>query len=143
MCRKFSNAFSRDAHAPQESKILDNSAILRIAFGPAAPQAAISTLAGLYYMDPFVEGDLPSMRTEPFITFSMQSPFPNGNAALRIAFGPAGPQAAISTLAGLYYMDPFVEASSTVRPSSPYVFLRCPSASGAIPKAVFAHCIFL
>ena len=109
MCRKFSNAFSSDAHAPQESKILDNSAILRIAFGPTAPQAAISTLAGLYYMDPFVEGDLPSMPTEPFIIFSMQSPFPNGNAALRIAFGPAGPQAAISTLAGLYYMDPFVE----------------------------------
>lgn len=61
MCRKFSSTLSPDAHAPQESKILDNSAILRIAFGPAAPQAAISTLAGLYYMDPFVEGDLPSM----------------------------------------------------------------------------------
>ena len=30
----------------------DGSAILRIAFGPAAPTAAISTLNGLYYMDP-------------------------------------------------------------------------------------------
>jgi hypothetical protein len=117
MCRKFSNAFSPDAHAPQEAKILDNSAILRIAFGPAAPQAAISTLAGLYYMDPFVEGDLPSTPTERFTTVSMQSPFPTGNAALRIASWPAAPQAAISMLAGLYYRE------GVLHISSPYVFL--------------------
>lgn len=45
---------------PQEAKTLDGKAILRIAFGPAAPQAAVSTLGGLYYMDPFVEGVQPS-----------------------------------------------------------------------------------
>ena len=40
--------------------MLDGSAILRIAFGPAPPTAAISTLNGLYYMDPFAEGVHPS-----------------------------------------------------------------------------------
>ena len=49
---------------PQEAKTLDGKAILRIAFGPAAPQAAVSTLGGLYYMDPFVEGVQPSK--QPF-----------------------------------------------------------------------------
>lgn len=50
---------------PQAAKALDGSAILRIAFGPAAPQAAVSTMGGLYYMDPFQDGVQPSKQILP------------------------------------------------------------------------------
>ena len=45
---------------PLQAKALDGSAILRIAFGPAGGQAAVSAMGGLYYLDPFAEGALPS-----------------------------------------------------------------------------------
>ena len=59
-CAVHRRRLTADANPPQELTVLDGSAILRIAFGPAAPAAAISTLNGLYYMDPFAEGVHPS-----------------------------------------------------------------------------------
>ena len=59
-CAALRRRLTAGANPPQELTVLDDSAILRIAFGPAAPTAAISTLNGLYYMDPFAEGVHPS-----------------------------------------------------------------------------------
>ena len=53
-------ALHAGTNMPQEAKTLDGSAVLRIAFGPAARQAAVSTMGGLYYMDPFLDGTQPS-----------------------------------------------------------------------------------
>ncbi|CAK0784420.1 hypothetical protein CVIRNUC_007624 [Coccomyxa viridis] len=69
LCQWDVRRLTAGANPPQELTVLDGSAILRIAFGPAAPTAAISTLNGLYYMDPFAEGVHPSYR--------MAEAFPN------------------------------------------------------------------
>ena len=59
LCR----ALQAGTNMPQEAKALDGSAVLRIAFGPAPRQAAVSTMGGLYYMDPFLAGSQPSEHT--------------------------------------------------------------------------------
>ena len=59
-CAAVCRQFKAGTNMPLEAKTLDGSAILRVAFGPSGCQAAVSTMGGLYYLDPFAEGVQPS-----------------------------------------------------------------------------------
>lgn len=83
-------------NAPMASTSVDNGAVLRIAFGGSPGSAAISTVTGLYYGDPFDPSFTSGERrvhTDLHCDVLCMARFldPNGKVLARIFATPAAP----------------------------------------------------